>query len=170
MSPLLVIIITLLLYFSAQAAPGYTTVYITKTGEKYHDKGCQYLSKSCIEISLADAVDRGYGRCSKCSPPKLDESTTATVTTIISGGSRKKFTQEELDAAVKEAVAQTELENEMYLNQALEKAEKKGQTNTALTAGGAAVVLVGSSLANRKKREKMDKEIAALKSELMNRD
>lgn len=155
--PFLVIIFTLMLSVFAHAAPGYTTVYITKTGEKYHDKGCQYLSKSCIEISLADAVDRGYGRCSKCSPPRLDENKTTTVTTITPSNSRKMFTQEELDAAVntavKEAVAQTELENEIQLNQAVEEAEKNGQTNTAITAGGAAAILVGTSIVNKKKRK-----------------
>lgn len=45
------------------------TVYITKTGSKYHRSGCQYLSKSKIAISLSDAKS-GYGACSKCNPPK----------------------------------------------------------------------------------------------------
>ena len=40
-------------------------VYITKTGEKYHEYGCRYL-KSCIEISYNDAVSRGYTACSVC--------------------------------------------------------------------------------------------------------
>lgn len=42
------------------------TVYITRTGEKYHLNGCQYLSQSQIAISLADAKSRGYGACSRC--------------------------------------------------------------------------------------------------------
>ena len=42
------------------------TVYITKTGEKYHRYGCQYLRQSCISISLSDAKARGYTACSKC--------------------------------------------------------------------------------------------------------
>jgi len=46
------------------------TVYITKTGEKYHRDGCQYLAKSKIAISLDDAKARGYGPCSKCKPPQ----------------------------------------------------------------------------------------------------
>ncbi len=45
------------------------TVYITKTGSKYHRLGCKYLSKSCIPISLEDAKARGYGPCSVCGPP-----------------------------------------------------------------------------------------------------
>lgn len=46
-----------------------TTVYVTKTGKKYHRSSCTYLSQSKIEIDLEEAKDRGYGRCSKCKPP-----------------------------------------------------------------------------------------------------
>jgi hypothetical protein len=46
-----------------------TTVYVTKTGDKYHRSGCQYLSKSKIAISLTDAKSQGYSPCSKCKPP-----------------------------------------------------------------------------------------------------
>ena len=46
-----------------------TTVYITKTGEKYHRGSCQYLSQSKIAISLANAKARGYTPCSVCKPP-----------------------------------------------------------------------------------------------------
>lgn len=42
------------------------TVYITKTGKKYHRDGCQYLRKSQIAISLDDAKAEGYTACSKC--------------------------------------------------------------------------------------------------------
>ena len=42
------------------------TVYITKTGKKYHQDGCSSLSKSKIAISKEDAVDKGYEPCSKC--------------------------------------------------------------------------------------------------------
>lgn len=50
--------------------PAGVTVYITKTGAKYHRAGCRYLSKSCIPISLEEAKKRGYGPCSVCNPPK----------------------------------------------------------------------------------------------------
>ena len=43
-------------------------VYITKTGEKYHRSGCQYLRQSCIEISRSSAVAQGYTPCSRCKP------------------------------------------------------------------------------------------------------
>lgn len=36
------------------------TVYITKTGSKYHRAGCRYTKKSCIPISKKDAKARGY--------------------------------------------------------------------------------------------------------------
>lgn len=47
-----------------------TTVHITKTGEKYHSAGCQYLRKSDIEVSLSEAKARGLTPCSKCNPPQ----------------------------------------------------------------------------------------------------
>ena len=55
-----------------------TTVYITRTGEKYHRSGCQYLRSSKIPISLGDAVSRRYGRCSRCNPPRLTKKTEPT--------------------------------------------------------------------------------------------
>jgi len=45
------------------------TVYITKTGEKYHVLGCQYLRESCIPISLTLAIEVGYTPCEVCRPP-----------------------------------------------------------------------------------------------------
>lgn len=44
------------------------TVYITKTGEKYHKITCRYLSKSCYSIELSDAKDKGYASCKVCKP------------------------------------------------------------------------------------------------------
>lgn len=46
------------------------TVYVTKTGGKYHTGGCRYLKKSKIAISLEDAQAQGYGPCSVCHPPQ----------------------------------------------------------------------------------------------------
>ena len=45
-------------------------VHITKTGEKYHREGCQYLKKSDILITLDEAKRMGYEPCSKCNPPR----------------------------------------------------------------------------------------------------
>ncbi|MEW6210630.1 MAG: thermonuclease family protein [Acidobacteriota bacterium] len=44
------------------------TVYITRTGEKYHRDSCRYLSRSKIAIKRKDAVARGYTPCSVCKP------------------------------------------------------------------------------------------------------
>jgi endonuclease YncB( thermonuclease family) len=49
------------------------TVYVTKTGAKYHRGGCRYL-KSSIPMSLKDAAQR-YTPCSVCKPPTLDSNT-----------------------------------------------------------------------------------------------
>ena len=43
------------------------TVYITKTGSKYHRDGCSYL-KSKIAIDKNSAISSGYSACSKCNP------------------------------------------------------------------------------------------------------
>jgi micrococcal nuclease len=45
------------------------TVYVTRTGEKYHRDGCRYLSRSRIPMSLKDAK-LGYTACSVCRPPQ----------------------------------------------------------------------------------------------------
>jgi len=44
-----------------------STVYITRTGKKYHRGSCSYLRYSKIPISLTDAK-RGYSPCSVCDP------------------------------------------------------------------------------------------------------
>ena len=44
-------------------------VYVTKTGAKYHQAGCRYLSKSKIAINLEHAKKQ-YSPCSVCNPPQ----------------------------------------------------------------------------------------------------
>lgn len=44
------------------------TVYITKTGKKYHKGSCRYLSNSKIEIKKSKAVEAGYDACKVCKP------------------------------------------------------------------------------------------------------
>lgn len=44
------------------------TVYVTKTGKKYHQAGCKSLSSSAIPINLEDAKKQGYEPCSICNP------------------------------------------------------------------------------------------------------
>lgn len=65
------IVLVCLFTVTAYAYNGDETVYVTKTGEKYHVYTCSYL-KSCIPITLEDAVEAGYTPCSRCHPPKLE--------------------------------------------------------------------------------------------------
>lgn len=44
------------------------TVYITKTGKKYHRSDCHYLSRSKIKTTKKEAVKNGYGACKVCKP------------------------------------------------------------------------------------------------------
>ena len=53
-----------------QNANSTQTVYITKSGTKYHQSGCGYLKSSSIPVGLQDAINRGYGPCSVCKTPK----------------------------------------------------------------------------------------------------
>ncbi len=46
------------------------TVYITRSGKRYHRDGCRYLSMSKIPISLKDAKANGYTPCKVCHPPE----------------------------------------------------------------------------------------------------
>jgi hypothetical protein len=54
----------------AQQDPKAQTVYITRTGKKYHRDGCRYLAASKIEISLKDAKAKGFTACKVCRPPE----------------------------------------------------------------------------------------------------
>lgn len=40
-------------------------VYVTKTGEKYHNKGCRYLKSIRASYTIEEAEDRGYEACSR---------------------------------------------------------------------------------------------------------
>ncbi|WP_051053026.1 hypothetical protein [Fulvivirga imtechensis] len=44
------------------------TVYVTKTGSKYHKADCRYLKYSKSSIKLSEAMERGYTPCSVCRP------------------------------------------------------------------------------------------------------
>ena len=44
------------------------TVYVTRTGSKYHRAGCRYLAQSSMPMLLSTASAR-YGPCSVCNPP-----------------------------------------------------------------------------------------------------
>lgn len=71
LSTMVTLILIASMSITSLAASGDTTVYVTKTGEKYHVGSCSYLRQSKIPISLAGAVDQGYTACSRCNPPAL---------------------------------------------------------------------------------------------------
>ncbi len=80
-----ILLLCLILTISAFtiADNGNTTVYITRTGSKYHSSGCSYLKKSKIQTTLAQAVSSGYTPCSKCNPPRLDSRTSSRQTSTV---------------------------------------------------------------------------------------
>jgi competence protein ComEC len=45
-------------------------VYGTNAGKKYHRKGCSYLNKSNIEMTLKEVRSKGLEPCLKCKPPE----------------------------------------------------------------------------------------------------
>ena len=54
---------------TAEEKPQTRTVYVTKTGKKYHLGSCSSFRRSKIPISLAEAK-QGYDPCSRCNPPR----------------------------------------------------------------------------------------------------
>ena len=75
---LLCFVSVVLLLFSVAvpvyAGNGDVIVYVTDSGKKYHTMGCGYL-KSSNPITLERAVAAGYSPCSRCHPPRLEQST-----------------------------------------------------------------------------------------------
>ncbi|MDR1252866.1 MAG: hypothetical protein LBK62_12005 [Treponema sp.] len=68
----LIIAVFVLIAGAVYAASRNTTVYITRTGEKYHTERCASVRNSKIAVSLGEAVSRGYEPCKRCKPPVLD--------------------------------------------------------------------------------------------------
>lgn len=54
----------------AEPDPQEITVYVTRTGEKYHRGSCHYLSRSKIPMTLSAAIRGGYEPCKVCRPPR----------------------------------------------------------------------------------------------------
>jgi len=44
------------------------TVYITKSGKKYHLSTCSSLKSTSIPITLEEAISKGYTACKRCNP------------------------------------------------------------------------------------------------------
>jgi hypothetical protein len=73
------------------------TVYVTRTGAKYHRVTCSYLRKSSIPMKLSEAASY-YGPCSRCHPPVLNnqsdtESPDAVITKQTSPTKKSNKTQ-----------------------------------------------------------------------------
>ena len=48
------------------------TVYVTKSGRKYHNYDCRYINNGSVALSLEDAVSHGYTACKVCRPVSPD--------------------------------------------------------------------------------------------------
>lgn len=46
--------------------PAETIVYITASGDKYHNKSCRYYDDTCTPMTLQDAQNAGYKPCKVC--------------------------------------------------------------------------------------------------------
>lgn len=86
---ILVMLLALLLSHTAISQ----TVYITRTGEKYHDDGCRYLSKSQIKTTLNEAKENGYTACSVCKPAIKSSTIKQRLTTPSSSSPKATSTQ-----------------------------------------------------------------------------
>ena len=60
--------VTFLLVITISIIASAQTVYITKSGSKYHTSSCSYLSKSKTSIDLSEAKEKGFTPCSRCKP------------------------------------------------------------------------------------------------------
>lgn len=69
------------------------TVYVTRTGTKYHKRTCRYL-KSVIPMTLTEAIDKGYDGCSFCYPKKSTTAATKADTTKSTPAYKKKSNNE----------------------------------------------------------------------------
>jgi len=79
------VIAVFLLFFVATVAAE-ETVYVTRTGTKYHRVSCRHLAKSAIPMTLSEAASR-YSPCSQCNPPVLDRVTSSAATPLPSTNS-----------------------------------------------------------------------------------
>lgn len=44
------------------------SVYVTRTGTKFHRAGCSYIRRGATECTKTVAVAKGLGPCSRCKP------------------------------------------------------------------------------------------------------
>lgn len=85
---------------------GTETVYVTRTGEKYHNAGCRHLARSQISMPLKDAAGR-YGPCSTCKPPILTTIPSASPAKLPAAGSAPLATGPSSEASTPVMVSRT---------------------------------------------------------------
>jgi hypothetical protein len=59
-----------LLFLAIGVSAAGQSVFITRTGVKYHDGSCEHLHSSKIPITLSEALNRGYTPCNVCRPDR----------------------------------------------------------------------------------------------------
>ena len=64
------------------------TVYITKSGKKYHTEKCRY-AKNANAVTISEAVNRGLTPCSVCNSESGSE------TESVTGTEKNSFTEDE---------------------------------------------------------------------------
>ena len=134
---------------SSGVGNGFVSVYVPSTGECYHRDGCTYLH-SKIEITLEQAVQRGYHACSRCKPPKLGTYTPKDSEPYLSYEQRKEIQKaEEAEAAAieaeKEEARKQELEEaqrQQEIEQSLEQEKKRKENRNLLIALGVGCCIV----------------------------
>ena len=55
---------------AAQRDESRATVYVTRTGERYHRGSCHHLRRSKFAVSLSEAKRQGYTPCKVCRPAR----------------------------------------------------------------------------------------------------
>jgi methylphosphotriester-DNA--protein-cysteine methyltransferase len=46
---------------------------VNASGKKYHQKGCKMIKKDAKELTISEAVKKGYTPCKICHPEKKEK-------------------------------------------------------------------------------------------------
>ncbi len=94
-----VFLLTVPLIFLLSTSLSYSqSVYITKSGAKYHKETCRHLSSSKIEINIKKAVEKGYTACKTCKPTSV---VSEQKTTVKKSVTKSKATSSRCQATTK---------------------------------------------------------------------
>lgn len=75
------------------------TIYVTKTGKKYHKANCQHLKYSKKELKLKKARTLGYLACKVCKPKQVRQKTHAEVTPLTLNKDHKTHSTKKVNAS-----------------------------------------------------------------------